>query len=104
MEVRIFDKVLEEFIQSLEKPTFARVLRTIGLLKTFGSKLGMPHTKKVVARIFELRVRGEQNVRILYTFHKTKAVLLHGFVKKSNKIPNKEVKIALSKLSALDRI
>lgn len=32
MEIRIFDNQLEKFIQSLEKSTIAKVLRTIDLL------------------------------------------------------------------------
>lgn len=43
MEIRIFDTSLEKFIKSLQKPTTARVLRTIDLLEKFGQKLGPPH-------------------------------------------------------------
>ena len=43
MEIRIFDISLEKFIRSLQKPTIAKVLRTIDLLEEFGQKLGPPH-------------------------------------------------------------
>lgn len=102
MEVKIFDSGLGKFIQSLEKSTTAKVLRTIDLLESFGSKLGMPHSKKVAERLFELRVRGNQEVRIFYSFHKNSAVLLSGFLKKSDKTPRKEIEIALQKLKTLD--
>ncbi len=104
MEIRIFDNELEKFVQSLEKPTIAKVLRTIDLLELFGPQLGMPHTKKIVNRLFELRIRGSQEVRIFYTFHKKSIILLHGFVKKSDKTPRKEIIIALNKLQVLDTI
>lgn len=104
MEIRIFDDALERFIQSLEKPTIAKVLRTIDLLEMFGQRLGMPHTKKVSERLFELRIRGRQEVRIFYTFHKKSVILLCGFVKKSDKTPRKEIRIAVNKLQALDTI
>ena len=104
MEVRILDVSLEKFIKSLQKPTIAKVLRMIDLLEKFGQKLGPPHTKKVSARLFELRIAGRQEVRIFYTFHKSKNFLLHGFVKKSQKIPKKEIKVALQKLKLLDRV
>ena len=102
MEIRNFDDSIEEFIESLEESTIAKALHTIDLLEEFGSQLGMPHSKKVVQRLFELRVRGEQEIRILYVFHKSSIVLLHGFMKKSQKIPKKEIKIALQRLKALD--
>jgi phage-related protein len=101
MEVRIFDESLEEFIQSLEKPTIAKVLHTIELLEAFGHRLIMPHSKKVAGGIFELRIRGNQEVRIFYAFDKTSAVLLHGFVKKSQKTPLKEIRMAVHKLKGL---
>lgn len=67
----------------------------------FGHTLGLPHSKKVHAKLFELRSRGKQEVRIFYAFHKDAAVLLHGFVKKSRRIPKKEIRTALQKLQHL---
>jgi len=104
MDIRIFDISLEKFIKSLEKSTIAKVLRTIDLLDRFEQKLGPPHTKKILAHLFELRVSGKQEVRIFYSFHKSRIFLLHGFVKKSQKIPTKEMKTVLQKLKWLDRI
>ena len=77
------------------------MIRTIELLKTFGYGIGMPHSKKIAANIFELRIRGQQEVRIFYTFHKESAHLLHGFIKKTQKIPPKEFNIAQIKLKLL---
>ena len=104
MEVRFCDDALPEFIDGLEVSTVAKVLRTIDLLEEFGHRLGMPHSKKVAGRLFELRVRGRQEVRIFYTFYQETAVLLHGFVKKSQKIPRGEINLAQQKLSKLDSI
>ena len=102
MEIRNFDNSIEKFIKSLEKQTIAKVIHTIDLLKEFGHRLGVPHSKKVRSSIFELRVRGIQEIRILYTFHKSYIVLLHGFIKKSQKNPKKEVNTALARLRTLD--
>lgn len=103
MNVKLFDSKVEQFISALEEETIARVLRTIDLLQAFGNQLGLPHSKKVEARIFELRIRGKQEVRICYTFHGGDAVLLHGFVKKSERIPRKEIAATRNRLKALDR-
>ena len=104
MGIRIFDDSLEKFIHSLEKSTIAKVLRTTDLLEAFGSRLGMPHSKKVGANLFELRVRGNQEVRIFYTFQKTSIILLHGFVKKSQRTPPRELQVAFKKWRTLDRV
>lgn len=102
MEVVIIDNSLEKFIKSLEGPAIVKTLHTVELLESFGHKLGMPYSKSVGDGVFELRVRGEQEVRILYVFHNKKAVLLHGFVKKGMKIPKKELDLAIKKKKLLD--
>lgn len=102
MEVYNFDDSIDEFIKSLEELTIAKVLRTIELLEEYGPRLGMPHSKKVETNLFELRIRGQQEIRIFYTFHKSSAILLHGYTKKSQKTPKNELKTAQKRLQALD--
>ena len=100
MEIRIEGSV-EKLIASLEKPTIAKVLRTIDLLEKFGHRLGMPHSKKVKKDLFELRIRGKQEIRIFYGFHKKQIILVHAFIKKSQKTPQRELKAALRKMNDL---
>lgn len=102
MNVKFLDNKIERFISALDAETAARLLRTIDLLEIFGHELGFPHSKKVEPRLFELRVRGKQEIRVFYAFHGGGAVLLHGFVKKSQRIPQKELKAARERLRALD--
>lgn len=104
MEIRFFDKNIENFLLRLDKSTIAKALRTFDLLEKFGKNLGMPHSKKVSENIFELRIRGKTEVRILYTFHKKTTVLLSVFVKKTQKIPKRHLKLAENRLNSLDYI
>ena len=104
MEVQFFDDNLKEFIRGLQKPTISKILRAIDLIQQFGYHLRMPHSKPLGKELFELRIRGIQEVRIIYTFHKNTALLLHGFIKKTQHIPNRKIEIALQKLSTLDNI
>lgn len=101
MKVRFFDKASKQFVESLERPTWAKVIRAVELLEKFGNELTMPHSRKVGPNLFELRVSGDQAVRIFYTFHEPGAVLLHGFVKKSRRTPRRELKKAMQKLALL---
>ena len=59
-----------------EKPTIAKILRTFDLLEEFGNKLGPPHSKKVKNNIFELRIRGREEIRIFYTFKSREIILV----------------------------
>lgn len=88
-------KVVSQFIKSLDNITYAKTIRQIDLLKSYGVDLGMPHTKSLGSGLIELRVRGKREVRIFYVFAKGKDVyLLHGFIKKTQKTPKKELDIA----------
>ncbi|MBI2415136.1 MAG: type II toxin-antitoxin system RelE/ParE family toxin [Candidatus Kerfeldbacteria bacterium] len=100
MDIQLTTDV-EDFVHSLESSTIAKILRTIDLLEHFGHRLGMPHSKKMRDGFFELRIRGRQEVRIFYIFSHGKALLVHAFIKKSQKTPQKELKLALSKILSL---
>lgn len=101
MRVRSFDRSVEDFIESLESDTIAKVFRVIELLGIHGYALRMPYSKNIGGQLYELRTRGTQEVRIFYIFHNDSAILLHGFVKKSQKIPRKEIIRAQEKLRVL---
>ncbi len=51
--------------------------------------------------IYELRVLGGLSVRIFYTFYNDNIWVLHAFIKKSQKIPKKELEIVINRLSYL---
>lgn len=102
MEIKFFNESIENFIAELENPTIAKVLRTIDLLGQFGSNLGMPHSKKIGRDLFELRVRGKQEIRIIYTFHKKAILLLCAFIKKTQRIPGALIRLSEKRLNSLD--
>lgn len=104
MEVIFFDNGVEIFLSRLQKPTIAKALRTIDLLEQFGNQLGMPHSKYLGNNLFELRIRGKENVRFTYAFRHNKAIILHGFIKKTQKTPSREMAKSQNKLSSLDNI
>ncbi len=100
----IYDSKIEEAMLNLQKPSIAKVLRAIQLLEEYGEKLRMPHSKKIHSRLFELRVRGKQEIRIFYTFQNNQSILLHLFKKHSQKTPINELRTAETKLHQLDDI
>ncbi len=104
MEINFYNQRITEFIAGLDKPTIAKTLRTLDLLEKFGNKLNMPHSKKIDAELFELRIRGKNEIRIIYCFCKNKIILLHGFIKKSQKTPERHVLLAKKRLYAIDLI
>lgn len=95
------DKPVEMVITSLDQSTIAKTAHIIDLLENYGHQLGMPHSKKLTPDVYELRIRGRQEVRILYSFVKKDIYLLHAFIKKQQKTPKKEIETALTRLRSL---
>lgn len=94
------DKPIEEFIDSLESKTRLKVVSAIELLETFGLEGGYPHIKKLTGtKLWEYRIIGSDNIRIFYVAMAGKIFLiLHGFKKKKQKTPPKEIKKAEERL------
>ncbi len=65
----------------------------INLLINKNGQLGLPYTKYIDDKIWELRVDFDKNYyRIFYfIFDGKKIILLHGFSKKTNKTPRNEL-------------
>ena len=64
-----------------------------------GFPLGYPLVKKVDKDIWEIRSIVTNGIcRIFFTIHKETMVLLHGFIKKSRKIPKTELKTVRDRL------
>lgn len=84
------------FLKSLNEKLEAKTVRTIELLKEFGTNLREPNSKSLGDGIFELRTKqGRDTTRVLYFFfHEDRAILTHGFVKKTQKTPPQEIEKA----------
>lgn len=95
------DKPVENFIKSLDEKAQLKVSRTLDLLEEFGLEGASSHVKKLTGTsLWELRILGSDSVRILYITVTGKIfLLLHGFLKKSQKTPHKEVAIAKKRLN-----
>ena len=84
---------VRKFLCGLNEKMEAKMLRTISLLEKNGYDLREPYSKPIGDGIFELRAQVATNIsRVLYFFVVNgKAVLTHGFVKKTDKTPKTEI-------------
>jgi len=95
------EKPVETFIKDQSAHAQAKILHLLNLLEQYGVGLGMPHTKLLAHHIYELRIRGKEELRIVYCFRKRTIYLLHGFKKQTNKTPTKEITTAIQRLRTL---
>jgi phage-related protein len=102
MEIIFFNQDVEDFFNSLEKPTRRKIWKVIRVLESLGFDLSMPFSKKIDNKLYELRTLGRPQVRVFYTYYDNKWVLLYGFVKKTMRIPWRELNVAKNRMSMLD--
>lgn len=92
------ENLIESFIVKQEQSTKAKITRMILTLGQYGPNLGMPYSRKIDKDLWELRISGKEAVRVLYTVRKNEIILLHIFKKKTEKMPQKEIKLARQRL------
>ncbi len=91
---------VQDFLYSLNPKLRAKAFSDIELLKKLGSELKEPYVKAIKGDynkgLYELRIKFSSDIaRIFYfTFYNNKFVLLHGFIKKTMKTPENEIKKA----------
>ena len=65
----------------------------------FGWPLGMPLVRKLDKDLWEVRIRLPDRIaRVLFTTGAGRMILLHGFIKKSQKTPQEELALAKTRL------
>jgi phage-related protein len=69
-----------------------------------GWPLGMPLIRKIDKDLWEVRTRLTGGIaRVIFTVDGEYMILLHGFIKKSQKTPQNELKTAMSRLGNYKR-
>lgn len=77
-----------------------------GDIKTvqYGWPIGMPVVRKMEPGLWEVRCRFDQRIaRILFTVKGEKMILLHGFIKKSQKTPQADLQLAIDRKANLEK-
>jgi len=99
--VRFIRDEIFTLLLSFDDSTVAKIVSSLELLDELGEQIRPPRSKKILKNIYELRVLSDLSVRIFYSFQKENIWILHAFVKKSQKIPPKELKVVINRLKYL---
>ena len=92
------DKVEQETLEFPDK-ILAKLLHIFEMIEDNGPNLGKPYTDSLGEGLFEVRAKGQEGIgRSLFCYTNEKViVILHSFIKKTQKTPNRELKIALTR-------
>ena len=92
---------VKDWLRSLLRVDMKAIGENIKTIE-YGWPLGMPVVRKLEKDLWEVRnhIPGKRIARVVFTLQDHKMILLHGFIKKSQKMPNNELKIARQRLNS----
>ncbi len=90
------DSPVDDFLDSLDKKSRAKVAAHVSLLEEYGPNLKRPYADIVRSKIREFRIHHSSNqYRILYFFQmREQIVLVHAFSKKTQQLKEKDIELA----------
>ena len=94
--ITYYSEAVQAEILNLPDTLAARFIVLTRRMSVFGPNLGEPHTKAFGEGLFELRLKGAEGIaRVFFcTLIDRRVVMLHSFVKKTDKTPLRERQIA----------
>ena len=96
---------MQEQILNLPDALAARYVVLTRRMISLGPNLGEPHTKAFGDGLFELRLKGAEGIaRVFFcTLVGKRIVMLHSFIKKSERTPIREREVAQTRLKEIKR-
>ena len=103
--ITYYSEIVQDDILGLPETLAARYLVLTRRMISIGPNLGEPHSKAFGNGLLELRLKGAEGIaRVFYcTLIGRRIVMLHSFIKKSNKTPMRELETAESRLKEIKR-
>ncbi len=99
-QITFYSVKVEDETLSFPPGILANFLHIAEMIEEFGPALGLPYTKALGEGLFEIRAKGKEGIgRSFFCAVKGKEIIiLHSFIKKSQKTPKKEMKKARKRL------
>jgi phage-related protein len=99
-KITYYSEAVQAEILALPDTLAARYVVLSRRMIVFGPNLGEPHTKAFGDGLFELRLKGAEGIaRVFFcTLVGRRIVMLHSFIKKSDKTPPRERQMAETRM------
>ena len=104
--IAYYSEAVRAMVDGLPLTLRARYQVLTRRLAESGPNLGEPHTKALGEGLFELRLKGAEGIaRVFYcTLKGRRIVMLHGIIKKTDKTPPRERRIAETRLQEIKHV
>jgi phage-related protein len=103
--ITYYSEAVAEEILELPDTLAARYVVLTRRMVALGPNLGEPHTKSFGEGLFELRLKGAEGIaRVFFcTLIGKRIVMLHSFVKKTDRTPRRDREIAENRMKEIKR-
>src|SRR4030065_2117716 len=103
--IAYYSDAVQTEILELRDTLAARYIVLTRRMVVLGPNLGEPHTKAFGEGLFELRLKGAEGIaRVFFcTLVGKRIVMLHVFIKKSERTPTRERKVAETRMKEIKR-
>jgi len=103
-KVTFFNQKVEAEALAFPAGVLANFLYILEMIEDFGSVLGKPHTAPMGGGLFEIRAKGKEGIGRAFfcTVKGQEIVILHTFVKKTQRTPKNELDKARRRMKELD--
>ena len=99
-KIEFYNNKVEKEIYDFPVKIQAKLIDIMDMMIKLGPNLGTPYTKLVKSGLFEIRAKAKEGIgRSFFCYKKGKVIIiLHSFIKKTQKTPKKELDIALKRM------
>jgi phage-related protein len=98
--VNFGSEIVKKELLAVPKDMIAKFYRIVELIENHGlENVGQPHIKHLKGKLWEIRIKGKDGIsRAIYiTAQQKKVIILRVFIKKTQKTPIREIRLALER-------
>ena len=104
-QITFYSEKVEQETLNFPPGILANFLHIAEMIEEFGVTIGKPYVASMGGGLFEIRAKGKEGIgRSFYCIVKGREiVILHSFIKKSQKTPKKELNLAKKRMKEVKK-
>jgi phage-related protein len=105
-QINFYNESVEKETLEFPPKILAKLLHIFEIIEEHGPSLGKPHTDSLGNGLFEVRAKGLEGIgRSLFCYVSGNQItILHSFIKKTQKIPKKDLDLALTRKKEIENV
>ena len=104
-QITFYNEKVEQITLNFPPGILANFLHIAEMIEEFGISIGKPYIASMGGGLFEIRAKGKEGIgrSFFCTIKGAEIIILHSFVKKSQKTPKKELNLARKRMKEVKK-